>query len=125
MQRSASYSYSQQPMAGHSRYASTHATSSAFSASANPNEDWTKISDLAERRRIQNRIAQVSLYYSAPPHAAATDLLPSATTARNSSGGWKTWSAARVLRPRLQSSSIQNWRRPHRPKTPALASHIP
>ncbi|OJD11446.1 hypothetical protein AJ78_07793 [Emergomyces pasteurianus Ep9510] len=30
----------------------------ACSASAHPNEDLTKISDLAERQRIQNRIAQ-------------------------------------------------------------------
>ncbi|POS83245.1 hypothetical protein EPUL_006360, partial [Erysiphe pulchra] len=32
--------------------------SSAFSSSANPDEDWTKVEDLAERRKIQNRIAQ-------------------------------------------------------------------
>ncbi|KAH8197600.1 hypothetical protein TruAng_008232 [Truncatella angustata] len=31
---------------------------SALSNSANPEEDWSKISDASERRRIQNRIAQ-------------------------------------------------------------------
>ncbi|KAH8714770.1 hypothetical protein BGZ61DRAFT_476816 [Ilyonectria robusta] len=33
-------------------------SSNAFSSSANPGEDWVKISDLAEHRRIQNRIAR-------------------------------------------------------------------
>lgn len=37
---------------------SDHGRSSTFSASADPYEDWTRISDLAERRRIHNQIAQ-------------------------------------------------------------------
>ncbi|KFY05027.1 hypothetical protein O988_00321 [Pseudogymnoascus sp. VKM F-3808] len=40
------------------RQTACHSTSSAFSSSANPDENWKQVSAPAERRRIQNRIAQ-------------------------------------------------------------------
>ena len=48
MQRHSTYSMAySNSTAPAMKYNSSHNTSSAFSASANPNEDWTKISDLA------------------------------------------------------------------------------
>ena len=61
MHPAANYSVSQYPgtSASSSKQRRTSQTiNSAFSACANPNEDWTQISDFGKRRLIQSRIAQ-------------------------------------------------------------------
>jgi len=108
MQRTQSYTYPYQSASNSARYSSTQGTSSAFSASANANEDWTKISDLAERRRIQNRIAQRNYRMCFCHQTATRSRIDMSPQARSSRDVLRT-SSAELLLPLLpQSNRMRN-----------------
>lgn len=95
------------------RYTGAHSNSSAFSPNAQPNEDWTQVSDLAERRRIQNRIAQRNYRKSdlASPceltSLALDDLKPLTwvvAQVKSSSVGWRNSSTAPFRLPPVPSA---------------------
>lgn len=105
-------------------HSSAHLTSSAFSANANADEDWTQISDLAERRRIQNRIAQRNYRTLHPSHYISYHVL-TPLQARSSRSVSKTSSAAQDPAPHphhppppTPTSSPASQPHPHLPTNP-------